>query len=261
VTSALHKTSAACFALFFPDDCRICGAPLAEISRIPVCRDCLREPQPLSADYFCASCRTPFLNPAPLDSLGLCQLCRRGLRGFDSAYSYGAYDGVLQQLIHLFKYARVRPLAAPLGAFLASAIPRDQRFDVVVPVPLHWRRRWARGFNQSALLAQAVARRYGISVVSALRRRRATTSQAGLTHARRRLNVADAFVVKRNKVVAGRRILLVDDVMTTGATATSCALALKQAGARYVALLTLARVDRRSSPVPLAGRPLMLGAA
>jgi ComF family protein len=238
----------------------VCGAPLAKISRIPVCRDCLRKPQPLSADYFCTSCRTPFLNSKPLDEQGLCQLCRRGLRGFDSAYSFGAYEGVLRELIHLFKYGRVRPLAAPLGQFLASAIPRDQSFDAVVPVPLHWRRRWERGFNQSALLAQAVARRYGLTVVAALRRQRATAAQAGLTNARRRENVAAAFAVRRNKVVAGRRILLIDDVMTTGATASSCALALKQAGARYVALLTLARVDRRFSAVPFPGA-LAVGAA
>jgi ComF family protein len=182
------------------------------------------------------------------------------MRGFDSAYSFGAYEGVLRELIHLFKYGRVRPLAAPLGQFLASAIPREQSFDAVVPVPLHWRRRLERGFNQSALLAQAVARRYGLTVVAALRRQRATPAQAGLTNARRRANVAAAFAVKRNKAVAGRRILLIDDVMTTGATASSCALALKQAGARYVALLTLARVDRRFSAVPLPGA-LAVGAA
>lgn len=192
------------------------------------------------------------MNPAPLDDEGRCALCRRGLRGFDTAYSFGAYDGVLRQLIHLFKYARIRPLAAPLGEFLAAAIPRDQTFDAVVPVPLHWRRRWQRGFNQSALLARAVARRYGIPVRTALRRIRATATQAGLTNARRRSNVAGAFLVRRAHHLAGRRILLVDDVMTTGATATACAFALKRAGARYVALLTLARVDRR---------PVMVGVA
>jgi ComF family protein len=261
VVSALDKIPAAFFALLFPDDCRICGAPLTNISRIPVCRDCLRKPEPLSADYFCALCRTPFLNPAPLDAEGRCELCRRGLRGFDSAYSFGAYEGVLRELVHLFKYARIRPLAAPLGDYLAAAIPRDQTFDAIVPVPLHWRRRWQRGFNQSALLGQAIARRFGIPIRAALRRTRATATQAGLTNANRRLNVAGAFLVKRKRDVEGRRILLVDDVMTTGATAAACAAALKGAGARYVALLTLARVDRRSSASPFPGRSLAVGAA
>lgn len=260
VTSAFEKTTAAFLTLFFPDDCRICGAPLRNISRVPVCPACLNQPEPLAADYFCISCRTPFVNPAPLGIDGRCALCRRGLRGFDAAYSFGAYEGVLRELIHLFKYARMRPLAGPLGEILARAIPRDQTFDAVVPVPLHWRRRWQRGFNQSALLAAAIGRRYGIPVRTALRRVRATPTQAGLTNARRRSNVAGAFRARKAQV-AGRRILLVDDVMTTGATAGACAVALKSAGARYVALLALARVDRRSWVEPLQVRPDTVGAA
>ncbi|HWQ55631.1 MAG TPA: ComF family protein [Bryobacteraceae bacterium] len=139
----------------------------------------------------------------------------------------------------------MRPLSGPLGDLLGLALPRDQRFDLVVPVPLHWRRRWSRGFNQSELLAQDMARRCGIPVQNIVRRTRATDVQAGLSNSRRRRNVADAFRVKAREAVAGRRILLVDDVMTTGATASACAAVLKRAGAKSVALLALARVDRR----------------
>lgn len=244
---ALQDSSAALFSLFFPDDCRVCGKALTEISRIPVCRQCLNEPQPLAAEYFCAACRTPFQNRSPLGEDGRCALCRFGLRGFDAVYCYGAYEGTLRELIHLFKYGRIRTLALPLGERLASAIPWDQRFDLIVPVPLHWRRRFQRGFNQAALLAASVARRYSAPVVAAVRRRRSTAAQAGLSNSKRRANVAGAFVVCRPREVAGRRILLVDDVMTTGATASACAAALKRAGARHVAVLTLARVDRRAS--------------
>ncbi len=205
------------------------------------------------------ACRTPFINPAPLGPDGRCELCRRGLRAFDAAYSFGSYEGVLRELIHLFKYARIRPLAGPLGEFLAGAIPRDQTFDAVVPVPLHWRRRWQRGFNQSALLARAIAKRYGIPLRAALGRTRATPTQAGLTNARRRSNVSGAFRVVGKAQVANRRILLVDDVMTTGATANACAAALKRAGARYVALLTLARVDRRALFEPAQVRSAAAG--
>ncbi len=229
----------------FPDECRVCERPLQRFSRIPVCGECLNAPEPFAPEYFCSSCRTPFRNGFPLDEDGRCALCRLGLRGFDAAYSFGAYEGVLRKLIHLLKYGRVRPLARPLGDLLASAIPRDQRFDLVVPVPLHWRRRWWRGFNQSALLAGAVARRYGFRVRHPVRRVRATAIQAGLSNAGRRSNVAGAFRVTRKREVEGRRVLLVDDVMTTGATASACAFALKRAGAEHVALLTLARVDRR----------------
>jgi ComF family protein len=219
--------------------------PLKNVSRIPVCPACLERPQALAAEYFCVLCRTPFLNRAPLDEQGRCGLCRRGLRGFNAAYSFGSYEDTLRELIHLFKYSRIRTLAGPLGEMIASAVPRDQSFDAVVPMPLHWRRRLARGFNQAELLARAVARRYGVGVTNAVRRGRATQAQAGLSNARRRINVAGAFTVHRPQAVAGRRVLLVDDVMTTGATAAACAAALREAGASYVALLTLARVDRR----------------
>jgi ComF family protein len=206
----------------------------------------------MMAEYFCVSCRTPFQNRFPLDERGQCRLCRAGARGFDAAYCFGAYEGALRELIHLFKYSRMKPLAKTLAAHLASALPRDRAFDLVVPVPLHWRRQWQRGFNQSELLARRTARRCGIPMVNAVRRRRSTAAQAGLSNSRRRENVAGAFRVKRPRAVEGRRVLLIDDVMTTGATAAACSLALKRAGAKSVVLLALARVDRRL--VELANR-------
>ncbi|HZT30953.1 MAG TPA: ComF family protein [Bryobacteraceae bacterium] len=233
----------------------MCHGPLREFSRVPVCRDCLHEPAPLAAEYFCVSCRTPFLNRFPLDAEGRCALCRSGLWGFDAAWCYGAYEGKLRELIHLFKYGRIRTLARPLGDLLSNALPRDQRFDLVVPVPLHWRRRWRRGFNQSELLAREIARRCGLPVRRLVRRRRSTRTQAGLSNSARRENVAGAFSMYRAAGSQGRRILLVDDVMTTGATAGACAMVLKRAGARYVGLLTLARVDRRFR-APAGGAPV-----
>lgn len=199
----------------------------------------------MAAEYFCLSCRTPFLNRFPLDEDGRCALCRTGALGFDSAYCFGSFEGTLRELIHLFKYQRMKPLAKPLAGYLAAAFPRDERFDIAVPMPLHWRRQWQRGFNQSELLARAVASRFHMRVVNAVRRTRATATQAGLSNARRRENVSGAFRVKRPRQIEGRRVLLIDDVMTTGATASACARALKRAGAKSVTLLTVARVDRR----------------
>jgi ComF family protein len=205
--------------------------------------------RPLEAEFFCASCLTPFLNAFPLDFDGRCALCRAGLRGFDAAYCFGAYEGPLRELVHLFKYGKVRSLARPLGNLLAAALPLDESFDAIAPVPLHWRRQWQRGFNQSELLARNIAGRTGIPVVLALRRLRSTSAQAGLNNAGRRQNVAGAFACRRGarwaRRIQAKRILLVDDVMTTGSTAAACALALKRAGAARVALLTVARVDRR----------------
>lgn len=214
-------------------------------TRVPVCARCLATPTPIAADYFCVTCRTPFQNRFPLDEQGRCRLCRSGTRGFDAAYCFGAYEGTLRELIHLFKYGGMKPLGRTLAAHLMLALPRDQPFDLAVPMPLHWRRKWQRGFNQSELLARAIAKRWSIPMKNAVGRTRATAAQAGLSNARRRENVAGAFRVKKAGQVEGRRILLIDDVMTTGATASACALVLKRAGAKSVTLLALARVDRR----------------
>jgi ComF family protein len=237
--------AAALFSFLFPDECRICDRPLVDFSRVPVCRACLAKPEPLAAEYACVQCRAPFASRFPLDDQGRCALCRRGVRGFDAAYSFGFYENELRKLIHLFKYGRIQTLSAPLGRLLTRALPREQSFDVIVPMPLHWRKRWQRGFNQAELLAREIGRRTQTPVRSALRRVRSTASQAGLTSAKRRENVSGAFQGKKRKGLEGLSVLLVDDVMTTGATAASCARALKRAGARQVTLLTLARADRR----------------
>jgi len=270
------------FSLVFPSDCRVCGDPLKTISRVPVCPGCLEEPQPMATEFFCASCKTPFVNHHPLDETGRCTLCRLGLSGYDAVYSYGSYEGALRKLIHVFKFEKVHTLARPLGNLLSRALPREQRFDAVVPMPLHWRRRWDRGFNQSELLAREIARRWNVPVMKAIRRVKSTPPQAGLTNAKRRANVAGAFSAarplrrglrfviptsKRRTVMNalsrvrflrpfsklflqprrldGARVLLIDDVLTTGATAAACARALKRAGAAHVTLLTVARTDRR----------------
>jgi ComF family protein len=169
------------------------------------------------------------------------------VRGFDAAYCFGSYDGVLRELIHLYKYGRIKTLARPLSGLLTAALPRDERFDALTAVPLHWRREWQRGFNQSDLLARELSSRCGLPVIAALRRARPTPAQAGLSNTARRRNMASAFLQRRRATgaLAGKRILLIDDVLTTGSTASACALALKRAGAARVALLTVARADRR----------------
>jgi ComF family protein len=185
-----------------------------------------------------------------LDAEGKCGLCRRGLSGFDAAYSYGSYEGTLRKLIQLFKYSKILTLARPLGQLLANAIPRERTYDLIVPMPMHWRRRWSRGFNQAALLADMLASRLNVKISSAVRRRKSTPPQAGMTAAQRRANMSGAFDVRRPENIKGKRILLVDDVFTTGATAAACARALKRAGALHVTLLTVARADRRMPGIP-----------
>ena len=190
----------------------------------------------------------PFVNPASLDDHGFCALCAAGLVGFDASYSYGSYEGVIRKLIHLFKYGKVESLAEPLSRLLATAIPLEVRFDAVLAMPMHWRKEWDRGFNQAELLAAPVASRYGLKLSRNLRRSRYTKAQAGLSEAGRRTNLKDSFCVVRLDQLAGKRVLLVDDVLTTGSTLRAAAEALKAAGVAHVTCLTLARVDN-GSPV------------
>ncbi len=233
-------------ALLFPADCAICGTPLHTTSAVPLCPDCLTPSEPFAAEHCCARCRTPFLNSSPLDDQGLCSLCRLGLTEFDWSWSYALYEGRLRQLIHLFKYGRMRPLARVLGSWLANAYPRLEQFDAIVPLPLHWWKRMRRGFNQSDLLARELSCRVGVPVLNAARRCRRTATQASLTPAQRRDNVQGAFDVPAPARIRGLSLLLVDDVITTGSTVNACAKALKQAGAARVCVLTVARAGRQT---------------
>ncbi|MEP7364365.1 MAG: ComF family protein [Acidobacteriota bacterium] len=228
-----------------PASCKLCLNPLDNFSTIPVCQKCLHSVVPLESVFACAGCRTPFLNPSPLDENGMCLLCSSGINRFEAAYSYGVYEGELRELIHLFKFQRIESLAKPLGRLLLRSLPPSEAFDAIVPVPLHWRRRFSRGFNQAQLLARVLGQSLHIPVRMALRRARSTDTQSSLTGIARRRNVRGAFQIRSSPHIAGASLLLVDDVFTTGATANACAMELKAAGARRVTVLTIARADRR----------------
>jgi ComF family protein len=254
--AAAQSLSASFFNLLFPDNCRLCQQPLrGPISRIPVCLPCLSLPQPLQADHFCIICRTPFVNSYPLDEHGQCTVCRENQANFDSVYSFGSYQDSLQQLINLFKYSKIESLAQPLSRLLVRALPLDQSFDVVIAMPMHWRKRWERGFNQSELLAAPIAKRFGLKLAGNLRRSRYTAPQASLSEAARHANLRNSFKVLRPEQIFGRHVLLVDDVFTTGATLRAATAVLKTAGAARVSALTLARVDRRSFDTNSVVRP------
>ncbi len=253
--------------ILLPDSCRLCFHPLDNLSRIPVCPRCLRSVRPMEAEYSCRRCHTPFLNSRPLGDDGVCLMCSAGAHRFHAAYSFGAYEGPLREFIHLLKFERVTPLAPVLARLLVSAIPRELAADAVVPVPLHWRRRISRGFNQAELLARATASLLHVPFLDPLCRDRSTPSQSGLNRLARRRNVRSAFTARQPAILAGRSILLIDDVFTTGATASACSAALLAAGARHVAVATVARADRRTrmepflEPAPSPGLSLSKGAS
>src|SRR5882724_6927005 len=156
------------------------------------------------------------------------------------------YDDIARKLVHAFKYGDRLDLAPTMGRWMTNAgRTLLAEADAIVPVPLHWRRQWARRFNQSALLAEVIAKASGVAVAhAALRRVKATPQQVGLSQAERAQNVQGAFRVppSAKAEVAGRRLLLVDDVLTSGATVDACSRALLRAGAAQVDVLVFARV-------------------
>jgi ComF family protein len=164
------------------------------------------------------------------------------------------YDDIARALVHSLKYGDRLDLAPTMGRWMARAGHElIAEADLLVPVPLHWRRLWARRFNQSAALAEAIARTSGLAVGhGALKRVKATAQQVGLSKSERADNVQGAFRVdaEGKAMVARRRLLLIDDVMTSGATAEACARALLRAGAARVDVLVFARVvDAARSPI------------
>jgi ComF family protein len=230
----------------------------------PLCPACR---EPVIGQALCADCwaKLSFIAPPYCERLGIPFAYDPGpgilsMQAIAEPPAYGRaraavrYDDVARTLVHAFKYGDRLDLAPTLGLWMARAgreLLADA--DAIVPVPLHWRRLWARRFNQSALLAEAIAKDGGRSVAyDALKRVKATAQQVGLTRAQRADNIQGAFrvTVAGKAAVAGRRLVLVDDVLTTGATAEGCARALLRAGAANVDVLTFARVvDGGNAPI------------
>lgn len=172
----------------------------------------------------------------------LCHLCRETPSAIDGIRAVAYFEGILRHAIHQFKYRGVQGLAHPLSQLLVEYQTQNKLpADVIVPVPLHPEREAERGYNQAGLLARAFARRIGLPVIEiAISRVRDTQPQITLDAQARRSNVAGAFQARKS-AVAGRRILLIDDVCTTGATMEACSQALKAASAQAVWGLALAR--------------------
>jgi ComF family protein len=233
--------------LLFPAICPGCQTRSDDRLHRPFCAACWAG-LPLLPDPGCRICGRAFAGlPAGL----LCDACRRAPPPVECARAVAAYRDGMRAAIHALKYRGRTAVAPPLAALLAERGGRllgagdgdGPPVDALVPMPLHPARLAERGFNQAEVLAGPCAAAWGRPLLSgALLRTRATRPQTELDAGERRANVAGAFAVRRPAAVAGRRLLLVDDVLTTGATAWAAARALRDGGAASVAVLVLARV-------------------
>lgn len=200
---------------------------------------------------WCASCQAgikrllpplcPFCSQ-PLGNQGICELCRGSSPDVQHVRAWGAFEGSLRKAIHALKYRRDLALGEVLSIYLVDMLGEmGWGVDIVIPVPLGMARLKGRGYNQAALLTYPVALFTGLAHrPQALKRKRETHTQVGLSVASRRANVQGAFSAE-SSIVAGQRVLVVDDVITTGATMHACAAALRQAGAKEVYGMALAR--------------------
>ncbi len=239
--SDVGETAAAALDLLFPRLCAGCGKNV-DRPHSHVCWECFRSIH-LHESNLCQCCGLKI--EARVTHAFACSACRERPPAFDLARAAGRFSGVLRELLHQFKYNRATWLCRDLvdllhGCMLAHMA--TESVDVVAPVPLHCQKLRDRGFNQAALLAAALAQRLDRPFAAdLLARTRATPTQTRLHAAQRRKNVHNAFAVRAPEWVRSRTILLVDDVMTTGATLSEAAATLKQAGAWRVWAVTAAR--------------------
>jgi len=238
---ALKSFFRTCVDLVFPLRCAACRRVIPSNPGIPLCPACSAAVRK-NVPPFCRTCGRTIGQRSPGESV--CPVCARRKPFFNQAFSLFLYEGPVKALVKELKYRGKDHLGKTLGGLMADFIeeyglPGDA-IDGVVPVPLHTAKLREREFNQAHLLAREIARRIDKPLFEkALTRCRNTKSQTGLRQDERLHNMEEAFKAERN-TVNGKNILLVDDVMTTGATVSEAALALKQAGARLVTVLTLA---------------------
>jgi ComF family protein len=229
-TISLSRIGRLAVDLFYPPRCALCerfGALL--------CTGCL-DSMPRADGLRCSVCWLP------LRGDGACYQCQEGPRAFTALRSAFRYEGKARELVHGFKFRDLSSLSEVMAAEMSPLV--DRQTDVIVPVPLSGSRQRERGYNQSRLLARALSTSLQLPLADALKRTRSSRPQTrSFSREERRQNVEGAFSVRRPGIVTGLRVLLVDDVATTGATLDACARALLAAGALEVRAVTFARED------------------
>jgi ComF family protein len=227
-------------SLFYPPLCVVCSSNIDGHEYL--CESC-RGRAPRITPPFCAKCSEPF--SGAITQTFSCANCEHRTLHFDAAVAAYRSRGLVRKLVHDFKYGRQRHLRHPLAEWLREAMrdPRlqAQRFDLIVPVPLHPTRERERGFNQATLLAELLAGQVAVPLSPALERIRYTITQTAYDRAERMENLHDAFRLRKNMNVRELHVLLIDDVLTTGSTLSECARVLKEGGAISVYAATAAR--------------------
>jgi competence protein ComFC len=248
----LAEAGDAVVSVFFPAGCRICERLLTRASRVPICEECFASFKALPR-RICEVCGALLLAgfwgaQGGAEERLVCRLCADKTYAFERARSYAVYEGELVRAILLLKFEDMAPLGAWFAERLAEVVRREPEVleaDIVVPVPLHREREKERGYNQADLIARPLAKRLKLPHKAVLlMRTRPRPDKQVLSLEERWESVRGAFATRPGSQVDKLRVLLVDDVLTTGATLDACARALREAGAKSVIGLTVARAIR-----------------
>ena len=234
--------------------CRICEKILTQSNRVPICQSCLDSFQRMPTEC-CDVCGQPLPEFGRTESKPAnCPVCRQQTYAFECARSYAIYEDILVRTIVLLKFEQIEPLGYWFADRLADVVNLEKKrftVDLVVPVPLHRFRHKERGYNQATLIAKPLAKRLKLPCKAALlARTKPRPDKRVLSTKERWESVRGAFATRPGSQVDNRRVLLLDDVMTTGATLDACARALRDRGARSVIGLTVARAIRHSARIP-----------
>src|SRR5205823_9960416 len=227
-------------SLLYPPACTICTAMVGSDDYL--CEECKAKTTRIIPP-FCGKCSEPF--EGAITGTFICANCAHRTIHFDAAVAAYRSRGIVREIVHDFKYGRQIHLRHIVARWLYAALDderlREHRFDIIVPVPLHPTRQRERGFNQASLLAESLSAQISTPAKPLLERIRYTTTQTALDRAERMENLHNAFHLRKNADVRGLRVLLIDDVLTTGSTLSECARVLKRAGATSVHAATAAR--------------------
>ena len=237
LSSQLRETLETAIVFLYPAKCRVCDGFLGVASMPYICANCWRDVQYIEPPW-CDICGTPEVN-------GLCDACAISPPRYGKLRAIAFYHTTLQQAIHLFKFEKKKVFAQHLIQLINAHIPSDcdiAEYDFILPIPIHKKRLRERGFNQAALLADGIAKVENIPVlVDTLVRKRHTVAQSSLDRDARQQNIVGAFEVRNPDVIGGKRLLIIDDVFTTGATIREAVSELWTADPAEVDVLTLAR--------------------
>ena len=240
--SAIHNIFLGLLDIMYPRHCFACDKSLHEEKNAYICENCLEIVKKTDAKR-CSKCGLK-LGPGVTSSGKGCHECENTNLRFEKSLFVSDNTEPVRTLIHQFKYKKQMCLATPLGSLLINLLYQKNicEIDFVVPVPLHWKKKQERGFNQSELMAKKICNKLSIPIsINNLHRVKNTMSQTQLSLLQRQKNVKNAFKVKNPEKFFQKNVLLVDDVLTTGMTASECAKSLINAGTNKVFLIALAR--------------------